>query len=1699
MEKEPIVLDDIAQGTFTAPDNEFASTVMQQMVPNVGTAPTAQDVQAVVGEREEDKGDLLDNIQNLIVNTSKGVLKEAAKIGIGITDGFFQAIPGMDFVDADYMANHLQSLLGDEVAASYRNHRDGYKMAGEITAIMGAGAAGMGAANWLRQAAMSKTALSSPWLFGLTKAIRGAKTMDAALKPTLAASRILSRTGVTKFYNQPIMKEALWKTVKARAGGVLLEEALTGTLMYGAMSRSQMTKGWSVSDYYNPGLLGASVMGGVEALQLTSALRKVMARTAAASKSSITKFNNGIDGQAIVEMPELRGAKLFREGAEIEYLKAERESVAAKLANPANASQSPTELSTRASTINSYMSQRVMAQDKTMQKIAMDTPEYLGNATSAVRVQDADELDALRRYFAEDPAAAITVRSIEEFQKEGQFSFAQKVQARKDSVDGTIRELENKIYDDKATPVEKAKYKKLMETKGKLANQKAVVISEFGAEDIDSYRSISVDAKTVQKRTIAKRSQREMAEAFNKDPKTAIRVFNDLPEFVTKSHAFTDKAFEDEMIIWQDLRNRGAIVPKNLSSADFGGVNVPKNVSTRSIVEAQPYQFLDALVSNYDTDDAVRRFMDSAGLSKSRLAALSFERKMNRMVEYLKAVDAEKVSPMDGLSLNKFFNISNMSIDSLANKLSAGMRFLNANGIKTMVKDLESTGVDFESLIGPMAQKGMKDFSKVVVSEAVPSNTHMMEAARAKAIAAEESKLSNLSKSSVLSVVTDTYQNNPNLVAEVRKVGMLADEAVRGNTFFSQSFAAGASAPLRAAQEFNGRVTQQIQLKVNAVLEPANAATAKLMDPANKGDLINYAMVRHSLREGWEVLPDPATLPDGTRALVLNPHSKFNKKHWRERFGEEMPEELLEDSIDELAPVYLPSPNEKVPLSISENAFQLLAAIKRVGHEAYVAANAVRRANGVSELAHREWWVPPAMVKRSENLTFLADDTGAIRYSFTSKEAAEKALRNNTGMHIVTYEALNEYKAIHGDTLFEIGKSIDDMTKEGTRAGKANANIVDYSTASLKDDLHELNSSLQASARRSILSLFEDSWEEADMMMSVAGATSKENNVWTRYARGLTGSSTLMPGSVLGRLNTTAELAFSNAVQAFVNLGETLATGYDKANRAAMIKRDYDAYCKTIGAEYKPFSTATEFLEKTITDKSVLSKYLPRHLREAAAQLNMLTTLVTYRISLLSTPLINFASLIATTPQVVSMAKRIDGESLAEYSVRTGTFFDNINENTKVFSPFKLMTRVFKEMFTEEGKKIYRKARQSGVISLTSEEQIASLTNIDLLDKPNMTKALSLANKASILTERSEEFSRALSYHMGYTLAKNGLGLTDESAIDGFARWFTNSNVGNYLPQNKPRIFQGALGMPLGLFTTFIQNYNERLLWFVEEKGLRHAAASLATQAALFGTKSLPGSEMLTNIMTPDSDPGARFEDKLRLSMNPDIYQWISQGTLTNLPKMFGADEGIALYTKGDVNPRIPLVDGIQSLPSFTAFKAMKDWIGGMLTGHPIDATAQYAPNRLLRSATELVLGKSLDRQGTVINDDLQTIEGVTSRLFGVRTQSEQELMEASWTTSNIQREQNAMMDKVRAKIRSAARHNSLSSTKLAEIAQEAINAGYNPQALGKLIAENIERGLHSKYKFQFEKMLKSSNPDEQRNVIRFLHSMLATWDTVKE
>jgi hypothetical protein len=74
-----------------------------------------------------------------------------------------------------------------------------------------------------------------------------------------------------------------------------------------------------------------------------------------------------------------------------------------------------------------------------------------------------------------------------------------------------------------------------------------------------------------------------------------------------------------------------------------------------------------------------------------------------------------------------------------------------------------------------------------------------------------------------------------------------------------------------------------------------------------------------------------------------------------------------------------------------------------------------------------------------------------------------------------------------------------------------------------------------------------------------------------------------------------------------------------------------------------------------------------------------------------------------------------------------------------------------------------------------------------------------------------------------------------------FARDFMDRTIGNYAAAQRPTMFQGTLGVAMGLFQTYMLTMAQSLYRHLEKGEFKALAKTMLAQSTIFGAKSLPG------------------------------------------------------------------------------------------------------------------------------------------------------------------------------------------------------------------------------------------------------------------
>lgn len=268
----------------------------------------------------------------------------------------------------------------------------------------------------------------------------------------------------------------------------------------------------------------------------------------------------------------------------------------------------------------------------------------------------------------------------------------------------------------------------------------------------------------------------------------------------------------------------------------------------------------------------------------------------------------------------------------------------------------------------------------------------------------------------------------------------------------------------------------------------------------------------------------------------------------------------------------------------------------------------------------------------------------------------------------------------------------------------------------------------------------------------------------------------------------------------------------------------------------------------------------------------------------------------------------------------------------------------------------------------------------------------------------SEQAVREISFATGVSLARKAYPNLGEAGVITFARNFVDTAVGNYNPAQRPTVFQGTIGSAMGLFQTYMVTLGQQIYRKAELRDYKNLMKMALTQSSLFGMKSLPGFNQVSEQI------GEHFSDG-HIDLTTGMYQAVPEGAADVLLYGLPSNLGPAVYTRGDIQPRIPnVLGGIQNLAAFNilgqAYDSAK--ILGRATQEMGDkgATQAFAEalsmqsiSRPLARISELATGHSVTRKGNEIAgpEEIYSTQGILARVFATRGLREAKAREAQY------------------------------------------------------------------------------------------------------
>lgn len=245
-------------------------------------------------------------------------------------------------------------------------------------------------------------------------------------------------------------------------------------------------------------------------------------------------------------------------------------------------------------------------------------------------------------------------------------------------------------------------------------------------------------------------------------------------------------------------------------------------------------------------------------------------------------------------------------------------------------------------------------------------------------------------------------------------------------------------------------------------------------------------------------------------------------------------------------------------------------------------------------------------------------------------------------------------------------------------------------------------------------------------------------------------------------------------------------------------------------------------------------------------------------------------------------------------------------------------------------------------------------------------------------------------------------GVMTEKEQNAFIQIFTNRVQGNYVAAQRPILFQGVLGSAIGLFQTYQFNVLQQLFRHVGDKNKAAVATFAGLQGSLFGLNGLPFFDAVNTHIVGNASINEGHKDLYGAAVTAfgkDNGDWLMYGTASAFPLF--SDKAPALYTRGDLNPRNPLLipTSFADVPAVAgSLKAVNAVVGTfkqMMGGAaPTDAILfgleHNGINRPLAGLAQLAKGSVTTSRGDLIasQSDMNSLASF-ARIVGARPMDE--------------------------------------------------------------------------------------------------------------
>ena len=252
-----------------------------------------------------------------------------------------------------------------------------------------------------------------------------------------------------------------------------------------------------------------------------------------------------------------------------------------------------------------------------------------------------------------------------------------------------------------------------------------------------------------------------------------------------------------------------------------------------------------------------------------------------------------------------------------------------------------------------------------------------------------------------------------------------------------------------------------------------------------------------------------------------------------------------------------------------------------------------------------------------------------------------------------------------------------------------------------------------------------------------------------------------------------------------------------------------------------------------------------------------------------------------------------------------------------MLSPTKLQMRAWSNFFND--RKLVQRAIDEGFVpqDVTDAFRVVDSLTIKGDETPfqlnkKLAEAVETAKKAAGVGEKLtgnsliEKMNRFVAYDVMRQVTDLGVGAGVISAKEArtYINTFINRTQVNLVASQRPLVFQGPIGMAIGLFQSYQFNLMQQLFRYIGEGQAKSAAYLMGLQGSFYGLNGLPGFQAFNEHIIGQAAGNHEHNDiisSLYKSAGYDAANFFLYGLPSNLLE-------VNLYSRGDLTPQNPTI-----------------------------------------------------------------------------------------------------------------------------------------------------------------------------------------------